>query len=178
MGINSTEVSYGFGQIGSMFSDTTTTPMVPPVGKVFVAIHFLEATTLATSGGLVAQNNIASGVEYAGTDTAAHDAVLSPNLNESGTGGTVIDNNFNNYVLTATGNDNIEGNSALQFDGLNLGIGGPSNGARFEINDTTGRDLVLIKNANNQGIKVQSDGILQIIEFGTLTTAIDGGLAY
>ena len=24
-----------------------------------------------------------------------------------GTGGTVIDNNFNNYVLTATGNDNI-----------------------------------------------------------------------
>ena len=74
-----------------MFSDTTTVPMVPPVGKVFVAIHFLEATTLATSGGLVAQNNIASGVEYAGTDTAAHDAVLSPNLNESGTGGTVID---------------------------------------------------------------------------------------
>ena len=91
MGINSTEVSYGFGQMGSMFSDTTTTPMVPPAGKVFVAIHFLEATTLATSGGLVAQNNIANGIEYAGTDTAAHDAVLSPDLNESGTGGTVID---------------------------------------------------------------------------------------
>jgi hypothetical protein len=95
-----------------------------------------------------------------------------------GTGGTVIDNNFNNYVLTATGNDNIEGNSALQFDGLNLGIGGPSNGARFEINDTTGRDLVLIKNANNQGIKVNSEGIFQLIKFNALPgTAPEGGLA-
>jgi len=95
-----------------------------------------------------------------------------------GTGGTVIDNNFNNYVLTATGNDNIEGNSALQFDGLNLGIGGPSNGARFEINDTTGRDLVLIKNANNQGIKVDSDGIFQLIKFNALPgNAPEGGLA-
>ena len=93
-------------------------------------------------------------------------------------GGTVIDNNFNNYVLTATGNDNIEGNSALQFDGLNLGIGGPSNGARFEINDTTGRDLVLIKNANNQGIKVNSEGIFQLIKFNALPgTAPEGGLA-
>jgi len=95
-----------------------------------------------------------------------------------GTGGTVIDNNFNNYVLTATGNDNIEGNSALQFDGLNLGIGGPSNGARFEINDTTGRDLVLIKNANNQGIKVNSDGVFQLIKFNALPgNAPEGGLA-
>tara|TARA_B100001094_G_C17657059_1_gene542467 strand:+ start:171 stop:548 length:378 start_codon:yes stop_codon:yes gene_type:complete len=95
-----------------------------------------------------------------------------------GTGGTVIDNNFNNYVLTATGNDNIEGNSALQFDGLNLGIGGPSNGARFEINDTTGRDLVLIKNANNQGIKVNNEGIFQLIKFNALPgTAPEGGLA-
>ncbi len=96
----------------------------------------------------------------------------------SGNGGTVIDNNFNNYILTATGNDNIKGNSALQFDGLNLGIGGPSNGARFEINDTTGRDLVLIKNANNQGIKVNSEGVFQLIKFNALPgTAPEGGLA-
>ena len=95
-----------------------------------------------------------------------------------GSGGTVIDNNFNNYILTAMGNDNIKGNSALQFDGLNLGIGGPSNGARFEINDTTGRDLVLIKNANNQGIKVNSEGVFQLIKFNALPgNAPEGGLA-
>jgi len=93
-------------------------------------------------------------------------------------GGTVIDNNFNNYVLTATGNDNIKGNTLLQFDGVNLGIGGPSSGARFEINDNTGRDLLLIKNASNQGIKVDSDGVFQLIKFNTLPgTAPEGGLA-
>tara|TARA_B110000046_G_scaffold122486_1_gene129118 strand:- start:2005 stop:2385 length:381 start_codon:yes stop_codon:yes gene_type:complete len=93
-------------------------------------------------------------------------------------GSTVIDNNFNNYVLTATGNDNIKGNTLLQFDGVNLGIGGPSNGARFEINDITGRDLVLIKNSSNQGIKVNSEGIFQLIKFNSLpSTAPEGGLA-
>jgi len=97
-------------------------------------------------------------------------------------GGSSVDilNNVDNYVLTATGNANqVEGNAQLVFEGDNLGIGGTSTGPRLEINDNnTGRDLLLIKNTNNQGIKVQSDGILQIIEFGTLPTAIDGGLAY
>ena len=60
MGINSTEVSYGFGQLGSIFSDTTTTAMIPPTGKVFVAVHFLEETNLAATGGLVAAMILAS----------------------------------------------------------------------------------------------------------------------
>ena len=100
MGINSTEVSYGFGQLGSVFSDTTTTAMTPPTGKVFVAIHFLEETTLTTSGGLVAQNNVLNGIEYAGTDVAAHDSSFNPDLGESGTGGTVID--VNNVIPAGT----------------------------------------------------------------------------
>ena len=94
--------------------------------------------------------------------------------------GVDILNNTDNFVLTATGNNNqVKGNSLLVFDGDNLGIGGTSTGPRLEINDNdTGRDLLLINNINNQGIKVQSDGVLQIIEFGTLPTAVDGGLAY
>ena len=93
-------------------------------------------------------------------------------------GGVVVDNNFNNYVLTATGTDTINGNAALQFDGINLGIGSPSNGARFEINDDTGSDLLLIKNASDQGIKVNSEGVFQLIEFSSLpSTAPEGGLA-
>ena len=96
MGINSTEVSYGFGQLGSIFSDTTTTAMVPPTGKVFVAIHFLEETTLATSGGLVADNS--TDIEFAGTvfdrdadggTDAAHDKTTA--TADLGQGGTVID---------------------------------------------------------------------------------------
>ena len=94
--------------------------------------------------------------------------------------GVDILNNTDNFVLTATGNNNqVKGNSLLVFDGDNLGIGGTSTGPRLEINDNnTGRDLLLINNINDQGIKVQSDGVLQIIEFGTLPTAVDGGLAY
>lgn len=96
MGINSTEVAYGFGQLGSVFTDTADNPITPPSGKVFVAITFLADTQLEiTSGtgeGLTAANNIVSGLEYVGTATAAHDAVESPDLGESGTGGQIIDN--------------------------------------------------------------------------------------
>jgi len=90
MGINSTEVSYGFGQLGSAFNDGIAA-MTPPTGKVFVAITMLADTTFDTSGGLVADNDGGNGLEYIGTDTAAHDLGLSPDLGESGIGGVIVD---------------------------------------------------------------------------------------
>ena len=45
MGINSTEVAYGFGQMGSAFTDEDAA-VTPPAGRVIVAITFLEETTL------------------------------------------------------------------------------------------------------------------------------------
>jgi len=99
--------------------------------------------------------------------------------NSSGTTGSLdITNNVNDYVLTATGTDTINGESNLQFDGTNLGIGGPSAGARFEINDTSGADLMLIKNNGGAGIKVTNTGIFQLLEFNTLPTAVEGGIVY
>ena len=47
MGQNSTEVAYGFGQLGSGFSDEAAA-VTPPSGKVIVAIQFLEDTVLST----------------------------------------------------------------------------------------------------------------------------------
>mgnify|MGYP003137461220 FL=1 len=44
MGINSTEVSYGFGQNGSIFTNTNT-QVVAPTDRVIVAIQFLADTT-------------------------------------------------------------------------------------------------------------------------------------
>jgi len=44
MGINSTEVAYGFGQMGSAFSDVAK-PIVPPQGMVIIAIQFLADNT-------------------------------------------------------------------------------------------------------------------------------------
>jgi hypothetical protein len=44
MGINSTEVAYGFGQLGSAYTDLAK-PIVPPQGMVIVAIQFLADNT-------------------------------------------------------------------------------------------------------------------------------------
>ena len=102
----------------------------------------------------------------------------------SGTGGggsgLTINNNVNNYVLSATGNpDIINGEANLQFDGTSLGIGGASTGPRLEIIDNnTGEDLLLIRNADSNGVRITSGGILQLIEFSSLPTAVEGGIVY
>ncbi len=44
MGQHSTEVSYGFGQLGSAYCDVAH-PIVPPTGQVIVAIQFLADNT-------------------------------------------------------------------------------------------------------------------------------------
>lgn len=48
MGINSQQVAYGFGQMGSVFCKTAASTIKPPTGKVFVAITVLEGTTFDT----------------------------------------------------------------------------------------------------------------------------------
>lgn len=101
-----------------------------------------------------------------------------------GTGGAsiTIGNNVNNYVLTATGEDDtIKGEPELVFDSVNLGIGGvPSGQARLEIFHTGSVDnLLLIKNTdNNTGIKVDKEGIFTLLEFSSLPTAVAGGFVY
>mgnify|MGYP003121651958 CR=1 FL=1 len=48
MGINSTEVSYGFGQFGSAFADANANVITPPEELAIVAIQFLDDTSLDT----------------------------------------------------------------------------------------------------------------------------------
>ena len=95
MGINSTEVNYSFGQNGTIFNDTAN-PMKAPEGKVFVAIHFLEETTLEASGGLKAEQDAENGIEFFETQSAAHniahDDADGPTT-VSGAGGVQLDQN-------------------------------------------------------------------------------------
>jgi len=95
MGINSTEVSYGFGQMGSMFMDTVDTPIKPPTGTVFVAITFLADTSLellgTNAGGLTADTTDPN-IEYIGTDIAAHNVAAGSETVTSGSGGLIIAN--------------------------------------------------------------------------------------
>tara|TARA_R110002020_G_scaffold225073_1_gene435079 strand:+ start:201 stop:878 length:678 start_codon:yes stop_codon:yes gene_type:complete len=46
MGINSTEIAYGFGQMGSVFQNVAK-PVFPPKDHVIVAIQFLADNTLS-----------------------------------------------------------------------------------------------------------------------------------
>ena len=98
MGINSTEVSYGFGQLGSAYTTSGSDAIKPPTGKVFVAIQMLTDTVFDSSGGLVAEqrvnNTITSSVTnnvYIGTEAAANDLTAGSETVDEGSGGKVVD---------------------------------------------------------------------------------------
>ena len=88
----SQDTAYGFGQLGSLFLDASGAAS-PPTGKVFVAITFLADTVFDASGGLVADttNTAIAGLEYAGTEAAAHNLTDGNETAISGSGGLQID---------------------------------------------------------------------------------------
>ena len=72
MGINSTGVSYGFGQLGSGYLDDTGA-LTPPTGKVIVAISILANAKFTTLTADTAQGNdaafIGTAAQVAGNGT-------------------------------------------------------------------------------------------------------------
>ena len=105
MPINSTEVSYGFGQLGSVYS-TDGDPIKPPIGKKFVAISFLTNTTFDDSGGLIAEQRVnknTGGTQvtnniYIGSEAAAND--LDAETTDEGSGGQRIKGGNANGSIT------------------------------------------------------------------------------
>ena len=71
MGINSTEVSYGFGQMGSAFLNDTGA-FEPPTGSVVVAIHILSSLTKFTTLTPDTSGYIDGSTGAAGTGAAAY----------------------------------------------------------------------------------------------------------
>ena len=73
MGINSQEVSYGFGQMGSAFS--TGAVIKPPKGMVIVAVQSLNTTTAfstlteARDGNIECVGIVTSGSDHAHSET-------------------------------------------------------------------------------------------------------------
>ena len=98
MGINSTEVAYGFGQMGSVFTNLAK-PVYPPKGHVIVAIQFLADTTpsqlhtetLDTMGPqfITTEGTEATDANYIGVTEAA----------ASGAGSSVAYNTSSDYRL-------------------------------------------------------------------------------
>ena len=75
MGLNSTEVSYGFGQMGSAITDSAT-PLYPPKNMVIVAKTALVDTTFHANTGLIAElqdRNIADAAyRFVNTEDNSH----------------------------------------------------------------------------------------------------------
>ena len=80
-----------FGQMGSVFSDSTD-PCTPPSNKVFIAITFLSTTTFDSSGGLKADTSN-DALEFIGTEAAAHNVSVGSETTSSGGGGIQVDVN-------------------------------------------------------------------------------------
>ena len=101
MGINSTEVSYGFGQLGSAYTTASSDAIKPPTNKVFVAVTMLSDTIFDDTGGLVAERQLVSaatatgtstvtGDVYIGTEQPAHDLADGSETTDEGSGGLII----------------------------------------------------------------------------------------
>ena len=76
MGINSTEVAYGFGQMGSGHIKAAANDLLPPAGSVIVAITMLADVSFAVltadihlNGLNTAANQGGDGTAYFGTGT-------------------------------------------------------------------------------------------------------------
>jgi len=78
----------GFGQIGSVFMDASTTSAVlPPTDTVFVAITFLEDTIFDSTSGLLAEDSS----QYINTAAAAHSKTDGNATATEGELGAVVD---------------------------------------------------------------------------------------
>ncbi len=89
----SQDTAYGFGQLGSMYTTNGQNAISPPTGKVFVAITMLADTVFDSSAGLVADttNTAIAGLEYIGTEVAAHNLSDGSETAISGSEGLVVD---------------------------------------------------------------------------------------
>ena len=88
MGINSTEVAYAFGQLGSAYTTASSDAIKPPTNKVFVAITMLEDTVFDSTTGLISTEP----TKYINTSTTiANDLADGSETTDGGSGGKTVD---------------------------------------------------------------------------------------
>ena len=104
MGINSTEVAYNFGQLGSGHTQSTTA-LTPPTGKVIVAITFLDNISLSA----LVPEQVYGADTYFGTGTTANTANNSQVVDSSVTfpKGVTIYGRFTSVTMAATNQHGI-----------------------------------------------------------------------
>ena len=77
MGINSTEVAYGFGQMGCAYSDVASNKITAPHGMAIVAIQFLDDNILSELTPATVDN-----VGFTGYATNPHEGSVTDTVDE------------------------------------------------------------------------------------------------
>ena len=105
MGQNSTEVAYGFGQMGSVFTNLAK-PVYPPKDHVIVAIQFLADNTPTA---MLTETLDGSGPNFPGTDDTEATAANYLGVTEAAcTGARTTVNITNDTVTISAANDKIK----------------------------------------------------------------------
>ena len=155
MGINSTEVSYNFGQLGSVFTNLAK-PVYPPKGHVIVACHFIAnniptamvTETLDTMGPQFpsSSDTEASANNYLGVcESAAGGAGSSAGVVTIGANAKI---KKGQYIIIGADTDTIDAGITLDTDAGHLDpiYQGP-NAQGLIVKDISGTTLT-ISNAN------------------------------
>ena len=124
MGQNSTEVAYGFGQLGSAYTTNGQNAIKPPTGKVFVAITMLADTIFDSDGGLVAERQLVSAAAAADPSTLTGDVYIGTEQPSQG--------------LSAGSETTDEGPEGLVVDGVTFPKGVTIYGRWTEIDVNSG----------------------------------------
>ena len=155
MGQNSTEVAYGFGQLGSAFTNLAK-PIFPPKDHVIVAIQFLAANTPTV---MLTETLDAGGPQFPGTDdteaTAANYLGVTEAAAASGTSAGVV------TIADVAANTAIkEGQIVI------IGADGDTIDAGITVDTGAGHVDPVYSGPNKQGLIVES------ISGGTYGTAV------
>ena len=147
MGQNSQEVAYGFGQLGSAYSDIAK-PIIPPQGMVIVAIQFLadNVPTIMTPEKLDKRGPGFAGITGTTTDAvAAADKYINFNGFTS-SACTGIVSQGNNVEISVANNDIKVGQYVLLVNNTDTESGG------LTIDSET--PIPIYKGPNRQGVRV------------------------
>ena len=154
MGINSTEVFYGFGQMGSVFTNLAK-PVFPPKDHVIVAIQFLADNTPSS---MVTETLDTTGPQFPSTGTTeasdnnylgVHEAAAA----SATSAGVVTIADVANNVLIKKGQYVI------------IGADGDTIGAGITLDTSAGHITPIYQGPNQQGLVVKAiDGTSLTIE--------------
>ena len=172
MGLNSTEVAYGFGQFGSAFADTAASTVTAPEELAIVAIQFLADTSVSS---LVAKDADL----FPNTVSAAHDSGhYTRTVNGASSANKVL---FDQENAGTGNNDDIEIGDELYITSSGVSLGtvtalDPDTDNTKEINRSTtttmgdGITISFVKpgRINDQGIGGQALANNQVFPKGVI----------